>query len=146
MPLSIGSAGNCRINQFVIAEPVARIHIPLRRALRKLMAQARHRKFDVRSLQVRIHFSGIDFDAVILFAFVGFVPTKSPHVQFFGLPGREARFNLLGKALGIGGGAEGFSGQNRGCLMVAVSVAGGSREARYQDIWSECTNHADDVS
>src|SRR5204863_5012554 len=57
----------------------------------------------------------------------------------------QAFFDLLGKTLRIGGGAECFLRQNRRCLMMSVTVVVRARKARNQHIRAKLANDADDV-
>jgi hypothetical protein len=62
-----------------------------------------------------------------------------------GLPGLDA-VELFGETGGIGGGGEGFLGENHGDLVVAVSVGGGAGEDRDDDVGPVAADDPDDVA
>src|SRR5262249_34706017 len=82
---------------------------------------------------------GVQFDRVSI---VGDV-SASEHarrvaqVQLLGLPGEKAFFDLLGKAVGIGGGAKSLACQHARSFVVAVAIAGRAAEAAGQHIRTE---------
>src|SRR6202142_1506897 len=99
------------------------------------MPQSLHGELDIRHAQQRIHVARIQPDGVVLRG-AGARPEAAEvaDIELLRLPGLQALFDLLGEALWIRGRAERLFGENRGGLVMAVSIAIRSGEARQQYI------------
>ena len=88
------------------------------------MPQSLHCELDVRRSEIRVVTSGIQFHRVILgCACHSSKPAKQTDVKLFSLPRLQAFFDLLGKPVRVGCGAKCFPGEDRRCLVMAMTVA-----------------------
>src|SRR4051812_8828531 len=104
-----------------------------------------------RELRIGHSEHGIDFARVDLHRVVVVRTRRSAEaadvsdIKFLRLPGLETLFDLLRKAVRVGGSAEGFLGENRGRLMMSMPVPISPRETRNQDIRPKLANNAHNV-
>src|SRR5271166_5718086 len=109
-------------------------------ALRELVLQALPCELHVGFAEQRIVLRSLQLNCPV------FVCADVVHVKLLRLPRLEALANLLRKACGIGGHAEGLAGQDSGSLMVAVAIARIALKSGTDDIWPESANHPNHVA
>src|SRR5205807_4533209 len=108
-----------------------RIHRPTTSALRKLVLQPLHRELNVSHPQRGIQIDRAQLDGVVLFrTLTAAEGTDVVDVKLLGLPRQQTFFDLLGKAVGIGGRAKCLTRNNPGGLVVPMAIAVGASKTR----------------
>src|ERR1051326_5202271 len=102
------------------------------------MFQAFDGKLRIGHAKNGIQFAGVELDRVVFVRAGGSAEAADvADVKLFRLPGMQAFFDLFGKAVGIGGRAKSFFGENGRGLMMAMAVAVGARETRDENVRAE---------
>ena len=118
-------------------------------ALAAVHAARQPAQLGVGAAQHRIVQAGVDADAVGALGLLLFVPGREQRwapVKPFRPPGLEALANLLGKAIGIGGGLEDLGSELPHSRVMTVAAGGVGGEARDDDVGLKAADDANHVA